>query len=809
VILGTTQTSLRAFAIGEPAPSGAPALPDSAVGHSAPAPPDSAAVHAAPGAIADTAAAAPLGLSRDPSSAGGPPIRSLRAKGFVHVDSIVVIRTFGLQVGDPSDPDDVRAGVRRLYASGLFTDVQVIDTPEGDGVALQVVVQERPRIKSIRFRGNKKLDDAALKTKITSADGQMLDPGTLELDAGKIRDAYADEGYALAKATPETEPAGPGAVDVLFDIQEGHKLKVQGIVIHARRGTLQLEPSELAGSMKSETPGFLRGGTYKPSQLEEDETQIRLYMRSRGFKDGEVDSIRPVDTPDGKGVVLHVYVHEGPRYRFGTVTWSGNSAVPTAALQIATVARPWNPYNETQIQKTLEGAYTLYQELGYLFLSIEPRFTDVDSIVNVEFVVQEGARSRVANLEIVGNTRTKENVVRREAAVHPGDTFRRSSLMRTQQNIFGLGFFQDVTVDYQPTGDSADINLTLKVQEKQTGTASAGAGFASSTGLTGFIELGHNNLFGNGQSIRLHLERGAKRSAFEISFTDPWYHDTPTTVGFSLFNTERDLGTYSRRDVGGGVRFGRPIQWPDFTRALISYDLRNVTLYDFDAPVIGEPNNLASLRTTHWPQLVSSITLTFNRGSTDNPFYPTRGSLITWINTFAGGPLGGQEEYYKGIFNIKTYSMLRRPFVLMLRGRAGFLGGVSTPDYERFRLGGTTVEYLRGYPDWYIVPRANIVRNAAGQVVYPGFPGGRRMLITGAEIQFPIADPVHGLFFFEAGNTWNSTQELDLGDMYRGIGFGIRFEVPALGRIGFDLGYGLDRLEGARWQTAFQLGTTL
>ena len=772
--------------------------------------PRARAIDAPPSAAAiDSAIAAPPSELPEPPEEAVPLIRAIRASGFVHVDSMVIIRTFGLHVGDPYAKDSVRDGVRRLFQSGLYTDVNVVDAPAANGVGLTVVVSERERIKGLRFKGGGKIEESKLKPKLTSAEGQLLDQGVLDLDASKIVEAYAEEGYALAKVQAQTETAGPGVVNVIFEIQEGSKVKVREILIHGEQRDLTLRPEDFKGAMKSRTPGFLRGGAYKPSQLDQDATQLRLFMRSRGYKDADVDSIRPAFGADGKSVSLHVYVREGSRYRFGNVSWNGNTVVPTEALDQVTTVNTFAPYNESAIHKSLEGAYTLYQEQGFLYLSIEPKFTERDSIVDVDFSVQEGNRTRVADLQIVGNTRTKENVIRREASVRPGDVFRRSALIRTQRDIFALGFFQDVTVDYEPTGDSSDINLTLKVQEKQTGTASAGAGFASSTGLTGFVELGHNNLFGNGQSVNIHLERGAKRSSYEVGFTDPWFRDTPLTLGFSLFNTSRELDVYDRRDAGGGVRLGRPIPWPDYTRGLISYDLRNVTLSNFIAPVPGESSNLTSLRNTNWPRLVSSITLTFTRGSTDNPFYATRGSRATWTNTFAGGMLGGVESFYKGTFDIKNYTRLQGPLVLMLRGRTGVLGGTSTPDYERFRLGGTTVDYLRGYPDYYVVPRANITRDPITGIVTERYPGGRKMLIAGAEIQFPIADPLHGLFFFDAGNTWNSTREIDLGDLRRSVGFGVRFEVPALGRIGLDLGYGLDREEGAGWKTHFQLGNTL
>jgi len=429
-------------------------------------------------------------------------------------------------------------------------------------------------------------------------------------------------------------------------------------------------------------------------------------------------------------------------------------------------------------------------------------------MVDVIYEVQEGSRSRVADIQIHGNTRTKENVIRREATVRPGDVFRRSSLVRTQRDIFALGYFQDVAVDYEPTGDSADIRLKLRVQEKQTGTASAGAGYSSQSGLTGFIELGHNNLFGTGQSINLHLERGGKRNNIQISYTDPWFRDTPLTLGFDVFNMRRAYDFYDRKDVGGGIRAGRPLGWPDYTRVLVSYELRDVTLDDIKPPSPGEPSNLGTLRATDWPRRVSSIALTFSRVSTDNPFNPTRGSRLTWGSTFAGGPLGGVERYYKETIENRTYSRMTGPFVLMLREKAGFLGGPVVPDYERFRLGGTTSDFLRGYPDYYVVPRANITRDPVTGDVLDRYPGGKLMLILASEIQFPIADPLRGLLFFEGGNTWNSTRDFDLGDLRKSAGAGLRIEIPALGRVGFDFGYGFDREEGGEWQTHFQLGNT-
>jgi len=191
-------------------------------------------------------------------------IQSIRASGFANVDSMVIIKTFGLHPGDTYTSESVRAGVRRLFASGLFTDVNVVDSPQGDGVALNVVVHERNRIKEIKFEGSKKIEESKLKPKLTSAAGQLLDQGTLDLDAGKISDAYAEEGYAHAKVTVRIDPAATGASNVVFVIDGGEKVKVKGVVVHGTTRTIGFNENDLAHAMKSHQGGFLKSGAYKP-----------------------------------------------------------------------------------------------------------------------------------------------------------------------------------------------------------------------------------------------------------------------------------------------------------------------------------------------------------------------------------------------------------------------------------------------------------------------------------------------------------------------------------------------------------------
>jgi outer membrane protein insertion porin family len=392
--------------------------------------------------------------------------------------------------------------------------------------------------------------------------------------------------------------------------------------------------------------------------------------------------------------------------------------------------------------------------------------------------------------------------------------FRRSLLVRTQGDIFRLGLFEDVQVDFAPA-ESSDVDINLKVKEKQVGTASAGAGYTSESGLTGFVELGHNNVLGNGQSLSLHLERGGRRSDYYLSFTEPWFRDTPTLLGFSIFNTNRDRDIYTEARAGGSVRLGRPLRWPDFSRGSITYRLENVKITQLRPLSLADSIALAGINLGA-KTLTSSVELQFIRNTANNPFYPTRGTRLTVDDEFAGGPFGGSINFHKHRIDGRVYlpSIMPR-FTTMVRARFGLLGAYGDqrypfPTYERFRLGGgTTLEPLRGYDDYQVVPakfsyfvttadtfdrvapvQLDSIRISRTHVRYPG---GAFMSVYTVEQQFPVVHPLHGVLFFDAGNTWDLWSEIRPLDLKVGAGIGFRMEIPLLGNIGFDYGYGFHR----------------
>jgi outer membrane protein insertion porin family len=783
-------------------------------------------------ARAQDSGAAPRGAA---PAASAPVVVAVRVAGGSPADSAAAIAAFGVRPGSSPNPTELREALRRVYALEAFEDVRLEGRDAPEGLELVLHVTSRPRIARIEFTGNEEIGVDELAQRVAVRAGQRLSEDRIAASVDSLRRIYRQKGYVRAGVTAETRAAGPGAVSVVFRIEEGEEARVADFKFVGDTG---FPPEALRGQMASRAKGFLRGGKLDADKLAEDVTRLTAFYRNRGYRDAHVarDSIE--FSPDGKEMTLVYRIAAGPQYRFGTIDWEGNLALePIAALSV-TQARAGTMYDASQVEKTVEGAYSQYAERGFLYVNVQPRETVRDSnVVDVTFVAQEGMPSRLNRIQVQGNTRTKEKVVRRELAIHEGDLFRRSALLRTQQDIFRLGFFQDVQVDFRPA-DSTDVDLILKVVEKETGTASAGAGYSSDGGLSGFLNLGHNNLFGNGQAINLQLERGAKRRSFDISFTDPWFRDSRTTFGFSIFNRNRETEVVSSEtsldyeDIrrGASLRFGRPLRRPTYTRGFLTYRIEQVEqkvddsdLYIGTSMELDSAKVLLKARVDTGQLLTSSVEASLVRDNTINPFYPTAGQKLRGSAEFAGGVLGGEVRFHKEELDARFYlPSVNRRVTSMFRGRVGFVGnyGNAVPDYERFRLGGTTYYGLRGYEDYEVVPDENVTTVYTTVVIpdtLPGpdsttripnivrYPGGRWTLMLTLEQQFLIVNPVHGLVFAEAGHTWNDWNDIRPFDLKRSLGFGVRLEVPLLGNLGLDVGYGFDR-DQPGWRTHFLLG---
>lgn len=757
-------------------------------------------------------------------------IGAIRVEGNHNVDSARVVRSFEVPPGSRYNDDAVRRGIRKLFSLGLFDDVWVTREPRGAVVDLVIHVVERRRITKIEFTGQRKKDSGDLEKKLFIHVGESYSPVTAKTQIDTLLKVYKEDGYAMATidAVPDTT-TGPGQMTLRFVVHEGEKVKIETIVFE---GATAFPEKRLRKVMKTKQRGFLGGGQVDDEHFSEDREKLESWYHNHGYRDARVLGHELTPAKEPKRLVMHVKIDEGRKYAIGKVDWQGNHVLSDAEVAKYWTPKPGEIYDASKIDRARGAAFSDYAEKGYLYVGVEPREEIRDSLVDVTFRVGEGDPSDVRYVVISGNHGTREKVIRRELDIHEGERFKRSALVRTHDNLMRLGIFEDVGIDFGPT-DSSDVDVLLKVKEKQVGTASAGAGYTSQTGVTGFLELGHNNVLGNGQSLNLHLERGSATENYYLSFTEPWFRDTPTLLGLSAFDTQRQLDEYDEKRIGGSVRLGRPLPWPDYSRGSISYSLEGVKVDSNRTFTNAERVAFQGIKFGE-QVTTSSVEFGFLRNSANHPLYPTRGTKLSFNSELAGGPFGGQADFHKHRIEGRAYlRSFTKGLTTMVRARIGMLGEYAgqtsaSPLYERFRLGGgTTPDPLRGYDDYTVVPDkfdrivhtqvvSSIDTVSTGPVVLDTtykdvpervrYPGGRFFTTYTVEQQFPIVNPMHGVLFFDAGNVWDLGKEIQPFKLKTSLGAGLRLEIPLLGNIGFDYGYGFQRDDKPKAVGHFLLG---
>jgi outer membrane protein insertion porin family len=756
-------------------------------------------------------------------------VDSVAFAGLTTVDPELILESIQVRIGEPAHLYRITRSVRSLYALGLFDQVEVwfVPGPKGEQI-LRFTFAERSRITGVTFVGHEHFSGEDLKEFADLTVGSVLRRSDLSRARREIEQAYRDDGYAQAQVTPLAgdDPASDGVI-VKLEIDEGHRVKLRAVNF---TGNEFFTDDDLRGKVKVKPQGFLRKGRFQREKLEEDVLRLEEHYHNHGFRDARASLEEPVFSPDGVYVDVFFGVEEGPRYYFGRPGWQGASVFDERAFRTVLQFQPGVPYDQSRVDDSLAELYNMYTERGYLVeLRIEPVSVVKGDSVEVTFHVTEGNPSRVGDIHITGNTRTKEHVIRRELKLFPGDVLRRSRLLRSQRDIFATGFFEDAAVEFNPSERPGEVDVTFRVKEKSAAQANGGVGYSSQMGLTGFVKFGHNNLFGNGQAVAIEIERGRRREFYDLSLTEPWAFGRPIAAGIDLYNTENyrevssstvlnstdpfggtEVGTITTTDPhywhstrGIGLRLGFPwiLSFPDYTRMSTGYSISETRYRDYGSlPLESQVQVLDGAGSR------SRVYVSLHRNSTDNPFHASLGTRTTMRVELNGGFLGGDMDYYRFTIDHRQYF---QPFwrpVLMLRYRLGAMDTYSRsgrmPSGELFRLGGVTgFDLLRGYDDYYVVPEENITRDIYGRVYR--FPGGNVMFGFTSEFQFPVVDPVWGALFIDAGDTWTNGYDISLNGLKLGVGAGVTMEVPMLGPIGLYYAYGT---ETGRWRTHFAFG---
>ncbi|MDY6895919.1 MAG: outer membrane protein assembly factor BamA, partial [Thermotogota bacterium] len=600
--------------------------------------------------------------------------------------------------------DDISSSIKNLYQLGVFDDVYIEAYELERGIGVYVVVSEYPIVEKIEFKGNKKVKTSTIKESVNLKEGNYWAPFLKNELEQAIIEKYKVKGYHLAKSEFEVTSLPNNRVGILVNIEEGDKITIKEIKVH---GNQEIPSKKILGEMKTKKASLFRSGKYEEEKFEEDLERIVKYYNKKGFIDARIVG-SDINIVDGR-YIIDIYLFEGESFEFGKINVSGNERFTDEVIISQFKFDENEVFNLEKFNEQLGGVASMYYEEGYIYSNFEHELEKNGDEIDIHLKITENNRARVHKIRITGNRRTKEKVIRRNLAIAPGDYFRQSRVIRTQQNIYNTGFFEpDIKLDYEPINKKGDIDLILGVNDKSAGTANGGVGINSQDGIVGQLSVANNNLFGNGWPASLSWEFGNDIQNYQFEFTNPYFLDTSTLVGFNIYHTTKEWDLYDLKTSGGAIRLGRPFYFLDHSKAVASY-----SYYAKEYSILSgiDPQSVSSelrrLNSIGW-QYISALSLSLSRDSRDNVFFPTSGSNIMLYSELAGGPLQGDFSYFKQIAQMSWYMETFWKFVLRTKWRFGYVTGYNDSDIppdERFYLGGTGVDGVRGYADQSIGPR--------------------------------------------------------------------------------------------------------
>ncbi|HPX66555.1 MAG TPA: outer membrane protein assembly factor BamA [Candidatus Syntrophosphaera sp.] len=733
--------------------------------------------------------------------AAGETIYDIIVRGNKAVSPQMVTTAITLRTGDLLNPEEVARSIRQLYKMRMFSDVRISTEPYRTGVNLIVDVVENPVLAIIEYEGMKAVKKEKLDELVTVRVGSFWSDFQKHELVSKLTAEYNSKGYNNAKVMLDEQTDAEGKIRVKVSVVEGGRLAINAVTFV---GNENIEDSALLKRMKTKPANLFRSGRFEQDKFDQDLIKLADYYKKNGYIDVIVGPHELISTGE-KTQELVINITEGKRYTFSGITVTGNEHFTTEKLQETFTLKVDEPFDQTKFDEQLNKIYSLYYDEGFIYIGIDQEIQRADSTLTIVLNVKEGARARIRQIHITGNERTKDKVLLRELEIAPGDYFRQSQVIRSQQNIYNLGFFEpDIRLDYTPINANGDIDLQIDVIDKSAGSANGGVGYNSQDGFVGQLSLSMNNIMGNNWSSSLAWEFGGKTQDFQFSFTNPNLMDTDILLGSSIYYTTKDWSSFYYKIFtrGASIRLGQYLPWVDRTRLVAGYSLYSKKYEITNHSMIDPFTNatLVELDTLGW-RYTSAVSATVSRDTRNNIYFPSRGTQMTLFSELAGGLLGGNFDYFKQIAQVNWYMELWYKLTLRTKWRFGYITpyGSSTdaPPDEKFYLGGTGVDGIRGYPD----RRIGVDEDGDGEMD----TGGTREIIFSTELGYPIgSDQIIGLVFFDAGDCYNKLRDFNFLKFKKGVGAGVRIQSP-FGLIGFDYAYNLDK---GTWEPHLQFGTT-
>ncbi len=760
-------------------------------------------------------------------------IGRIRVLGNRRVSDEDVLASVRQRAGRICNDAAVAEDAHALWDLGFFDDIIVEADATEERVDLSFRLRERPAIGDVRYEGNNHVSTSDIDEVIDLREGSILSRPAITRQVTRMRDLYAEKGYFLARINPRLVRTENNEVDVVFDIVEGDEVVVRRIRFVGNRA---ISSGDLRGIMQTGETGIFsflsNNDNFQQGKFDEDVNRLQAIYYDRGYLQMRVGTPRIELTPDRRFIDITVPIAEGPRFRIGRLRVverdeDGEEVDPLGGrrqLREMVSANPGDWFNRTALAQGLQGVTRHYRDAGYAHVDVQPE-TDLDveaHTVDLAIAIERGPLTRIERIQIRGNTKTRDSVIRREMRIYEGDTYSQSLLEASRGAVNALGYFERAELS-ESEGSAPDlIVVTMEVAERPTGTFQVGAGFSSIESFILTAQIQQQNLFGNGQSLSLQLQLSGLRQLIQLQLIEPYFFGSDWTFAFEIFRTVRQFQSFNRESTGGSLSFGHWLGDRRFT-LFAQYRADYIDIGPRTGGIFGQGTGqglfqlpLLPVANLYREGLTSSLRLTLGWDSRDNRITPTDGVYAQASIEAADEIIGSTNSYLRWRLFTREYFRLwganpNEAIVLRINTEFGLITsrqGQGPPVFERFFLGG--IFSVRGFPLNSLGPRVGIPSTYdpnlspfdSGTSV-----GGNMQLYYNAEIEFPIVPQVgiRGVIFTDGGNAWNLDRYLceappapvqdpmadpcrfNILDLYTSWGFGVRWNSP-LGPLRFEWG---------------------
>ncbi|MFW6192851.1 MAG: outer membrane protein assembly factor BamA, partial [Gemmatimonadota bacterium] len=764
-------------------------------------------------------------------------VDTIEVRGNERVPSDRILEQSGLRVGMDVSFPDVQDAIHRIFDLGEFSDVRIL-VGEGDPAPFHVVVEERPYVSAYRFRGLRSVGAGTVRDTVGLVDGEPLSPDKVARTMGVLRELLSNEGLPRARVDTSYSEADEEGYRLTFAVDEGPRLSLAGIEFE---GNEAFSDSELRGAMGTGEEGFF---WHQPGDLQRDryERDLRerlpdFYARHGYIDMSVVDDTVMVDRTTGKGRV-RIRVDEGPRYRIREFVVRGNRRFASDALRArypegsglgdGGEADELPAFDQVAFRDGTTDVNEMYRNAGYLRARVIPSVerlpadstVDGDRLIRATWTIEEGEPAYLRNVDIVGNDKTHDRIIRQRLGLLPGDVYSQERLVSSIRNVQSMGFFEQLppqeAVNIEPL-DDGDVDVTVRVKEKQTGNLNFGMSASAGTGFAGFVGYEQPNLFGQAKSGRFRWIFGARTQDIELRYSDPQLFGSRHSATVQLRNSRdefRTFGVGERRQRGGSLEFGTPFPGLPSTRVFLGYSIFDERQSDLNLFGVDPAERGLLLDGTR-----SSVSLRVVRDTRQGGQFPVTGNRNMASVAFTGGPLGGDGSFGKYEFESEWFVPVAElgggfesnpvQFIAGLDFRGGFILGENPFPRERFFMGGTQIgRELRGYQEATVTPQGHVPDNTRGFTDVDRFGGS--YFATTARFGAKISQQIAVNAFADAGNVWSSATQINPTDLLVGAGAGVSLVTP-FGPLGIDYAYGFDRRDALGrpdpgWQLHFKFG---